>query len=294
MTDIRLSADDQRHTAITAPEGNEPHSLEAQDTTPSASTADPAVVTEHDAEQSPPLSRDVPFPFMKLPLELRNQVYEEFLVLPGKRGPKYLRSNIKRARRLRQQKRDAINLFLAPRAIYYEAVPIYYGLKIFHFPNVDNLALFLSELKPRFRRSIRSLSVFFWGKTPARAARLLVKCTGLRNLSLCFNVFPAGCMPKKNRRLMKMHGLEDLLRIRGLETLRLEYVADEGAKDWKSAPIEELDAFRGGYASLQATTRYCAVGETGHEKTIPRLLQRPSLIQVLAKVHARQEPPERS
>lgn len=249
MADITPNADDQRHRAITVPEGNESHSLRARGTTLLASTANPAIMTEHDAQQSPPLSEDVSFPFMKLPLELRNKVYEEFLVLPGSIKIKTMRrkssqGDTQKAQNLKLKKGHVSNLFATSRAIYHESVPVYFGLNIFYFPKLDILAKFLSKIGPSCRRKIRSISVLYWGKTPAKAAKLLGECIGLRHLTLSFDLLSERCLPRRNRIMMKIYGLKDLLRIRGLGSLRIE-VEDIGLlpQHWSSMAFEDLPEF---------------------------------------------------
>lgn len=104
------------------------------------------------------------------------------------------------------------------------------------------MANFLSSLYPLYRRKIGSISVNFFGRTPAKATKLLIQCIGLRHLSISFEyrtwVFAYG-----RTQMVKLPGVKDLLQVRGLKTLKLELDDDLELHDrqlWNTFP--ELEA----------------------------------------------------
>lgn len=173
------------------------------------------------------MQEDKPFPFMKLPVELREKVYSEFLVSPNSvifdasTRPRLLKYVPKETHSIKQHKKDAASLFATSRAVYHEATPTYFGLNTFHFNTLDKMARVLSVLRLNLRRSIRSISVDFIGTTPAKATRLLAQCVGLRHLTLTFD-FGSRNLSQGRTRMITLCGVKDLLHLRGLKTLKLE------------------------------------------------------------------------
>ena len=115
---------------------------------------------------------------------------------------------------------EFLNIFLVSRIIYNESMPIYFGQNVFSFDSTDNFAKFVTKIGPNCRWQLGRVYIhwFHWyGSTPAKAARLLGECFGLRHLTIQIpdRNFGTSCnirAPNEARLL----GMRDLLRVRGL------------------------------------------------------------------------------
>ncbi|KAL9603343.1 MAG: hypothetical protein Q9219_001205 [cf. Caloplaca sp. 3 TL-2023] len=168
-----------------------------------------------------------PFNFMGLPPEIRQMIYKELLVAPTEifiRGawwdeticrfeygiPKALPS-------------VAWRIFHVSKAIFNEAIPVYLGFNTFAFACLDDLSA-LNKLSVESRRAIRRLIINFSGwpdATPARSISILRSCTALRDLSFRIG---QGHVLYNPRHPLSIHfplGLNDLLKIRGIEKLSI-------------------------------------------------------------------------
>ncbi|KAI4122528.1 MAG: hypothetical protein LQ338_005775 [Usnochroma carphineum] len=187
-----------------------------------------------------------PFPFMKLPPEIRVMIFEKVLVASSQITVSY-RSYWKsfyttilddeHGYQQYHSPRAACELFTVSKSFYNEAMPIYFGCNTFAVVHLDHLA-FLSKLKADYRRSIRSISTGFSGIAPARCIKLLHGCISLRRLSLritygTMRYHKGKCLP-----LLKSSGVNDLLKIRDLEELEVERypsfspLLDERVEGW--------------------------------------------------------------
>ncbi|KAL8959580.1 MAG: hypothetical protein Q9193_003585 [Seirophora villosa] len=164
-----------------------------------------------------------PFPFMKLPSEIRVMIYKEVLVAPSEVAVHYrswwiLHTTIEDHAGDEEFHSPALTcrIFRVSKTIYAEAMPIYFGCNTFAFVSLDILSV-LNKLKPDFRRSIRSLSINFWGLTPAKTIR---------------------CWKNEFLPLLKAHGVNDLLKLRGIEELKVEnashYAMEDFIKGWEA------------------------------------------------------------
>ncbi|KAL8937943.1 MAG: hypothetical protein Q9216_004163 [Gyalolechia sp. 2 TL-2023] len=172
---------------------------------------------------------DKPFPFMKLPPELRQMIYKDLLVqsheititdtcwsLFGIRdGP--VRIVVDDAA---HSPSATCKIFRVSKACYNEAMPIYFGCNSFAFESLD-LLLLLEKGKADYRRNIKSLSVHFCGKSPAKAARMLRGCTALRELSVQINHGTLRYGKSEFLPLLKSNGINDLLKVRGISELNV-------------------------------------------------------------------------
>ncbi|KAL9010984.1 MAG: hypothetical protein Q9173_004132 [Seirophora scorigena] len=184
-----------------------------------------------------------PFPFMKLPSEIRVMIYKEALVAPSEVAVHYrpwwiLHTTIEDHAGDEEFHSPALicRIFRVSKTIYAEAMPVYFGCNTFAFVSLDILSV-LNKLKPDFRRSIRSLSINFWGLTPAKSVKLLQGCISLRKLLLRVGYRTIRCWKNEFLPLLKAHGVNDLLKLRGIEELKVEnashYAMEEFIKGWE-------------------------------------------------------------
>lgn len=156
-----------------------------------------------------------PFPFMKLPAELRIMILKEALKAPSQvRCPMKLtqsnheRSIVTTSRALRVSK-----------TFYNEAMPIYFRCNTFHFKSLNELKLYLLNFRVESRRSIRSLSILWRDYHPDNTVKLLRGCVSLRRLSILLRCEHLHFGAKWFLTFAKRYGIEELLKIRGIEQL---------------------------------------------------------------------------
>lgn len=175
-----------------------------------------------------------PFPFMRLPPEIRNMVYKELLVQPGVvcvqwkdlRIEEYMRSK----GRLGTDEcidecidgRSIRQLLWTSKTIYREASTFYFGSNHFRFQCLGTLTTCLQHLKPDFRRLLRRITVPFTNVAPARAMKLLGRCISLSELTLEISSLGTTWSSRRYQGRMKFNGLNDLLKIRGLDKLTVD------------------------------------------------------------------------
>ncbi|KAL8714988.1 MAG: hypothetical protein Q9225_006449 [Loekoesia sp. 1 TL-2023] len=207
-----------------------------------------------------------PFPFMKLPPELRLMVFKEVLIEPSDIGFHYDQWAKLLIATIDDEHDDGgvyyhpaatCSLFGVSKDFYKEAMPVYFGCNTFFFSSLDALMV-LSNLKVEYRRSIKSLRVCFWGLSPAKSARLLRGCTGLRQLSLRMGnrrVRYSG-MPFLPR--LNWDGVNDLLKVRGITDLKVtpfDYKCkgqfpDQFVKGWEPF-VERLQILKQPYSAAE-------------------------------------------
>ncbi|KAL8698782.1 MAG: hypothetical protein Q9224_001694 [Gallowayella concinna] len=176
-----------------------------------------------------------PFSFMKLPLELRHMVYREALVMPW---PLLVsphpwnwqmcphRCSIKPVeggRRRDYCPSATCQILQVSKTLYAEAMPVFYGENTFKLGNLESLCFFLTKLKPVNRRSIKSLMVTYDTYCPAKSMKLLQGCVSLRRLSL---EFTWGALYYGGLPWSRIHGVRDLLKIRGIRSLTVHPPTD--------------------------------------------------------------------
>ena len=185
-----------------------------------------------------------PKELMKLPIEVRVEIYKDHLLVPkdicityqdpetwlySKKPWCYEHTDLAQKKRGENLYPGEIcDIFATSKAMFYESVPIFFGLNTFRFNCLLNMKRWLVAIGPTYRREVGSITVPFDGYAPAQAARMLARCVGLRNLTLIFegSLIPTACgiaahMIMKQE-VMEIHGMKDLLRIRGIKTLKIE------------------------------------------------------------------------
>ena len=229
------------------------------------------------------------FPFEKLPIEIRRMVYKELLVMPSSiyfqawgglpyamKAPTEVTKeddgvtledgadaleddeNIREDtysclfRRLPRngiEQRDVCQLSLVSSSVYYEVVPIYFGLNTFHFPDFDEFKTFADQIGPYCRWQVASISLEMpYARAPARAAKKLATFYGLRHLRLSISPESLVTGPTGTVSELKFYGHKDILSIRGLESLEVTFHPDwysdylwfEYGRTWTE---EETNAF---------------------------------------------------
>ena len=177
----------------------------------------------------------MPFPFMKLPAEIRNRIYK-MAVVEAK--------IIDTTRLLSEQKcnwnghryigaassalETALTLKLTSRAVGNEAAAIFFRENTFCCCLATlSRGDFLRMINPLERQILRSLEIDMEFSTAKRHFSLLRKCTGLRQLSLKFgprNVFNAHdyvSLFASHSKIRRMAGMNQLMGLRGLEEVKV-------------------------------------------------------------------------
>lgn len=176
-----------------------------------------------------------PFPFMRLPPEIRNMVYKELLVVPGiicihrdsdveaglTRVQESVRSKDGMGKSVRIDGKSIRQLLWTSKTIYKEASTFYFGSNHFRFASLDMLTECLQHIKLDFRRLLRRITVPFWGLAPAKGMKALATCVSLSELTLGISWYTSRYL-RGDQNLMKPNGLNDLLKIRGLEKVTLD------------------------------------------------------------------------
>ncbi|KAL8889599.1 MAG: hypothetical protein Q9215_003159 [Flavoplaca cf. flavocitrina] len=192
-----------------------------------------------------------PFPFMKLPAELRVMVYQYHFF----QSAEHLAGHCEFAREracgsggpacrlgIVNEYVHLGNLWITSKAIYHEAMPIYFSTHDFHFSCIGDLFKFLTTIPYYHRQHITKLSFVYTNgcRIPKsaridnfdihQAFRLLSECPNLIELGICLSGF------ETNRIFQSQWGLKTLLKLRGIERLTLEEV-----DGWADAQITSLD-----------------------------------------------------
>ncbi|CAD6574403.1 MAG: hypothetical protein ASARMPREDX12_006578 [Alectoria sarmentosa] len=196
-----------------------------------------------------------PFPFERLPAELRVQVYREAVrgaVLDGFLHAKRITVTLTRGTNnsspfrfggLAKGESKEINfgLLTANKRVHEEAIPVLYQLRTFDFKtNVGGVILFLRSLPELARQNVRGITMELynkaepdhccdennnnsWGKGRdnqaawSKACAYIAKDVNLKRLSLTINV-------KVPREFKSLKWVKDLVKIRGLKFLKLEAI----------------------------------------------------------------------
>lgn len=197
---------------------------------------DPAILAGHSTSALTNMDNlTTGFPFLKLPLELRNMIYKELVI-------EFLRVNItvisRRPRILglrkcepgysmspTSQPHPIFVFFLVSKQTRQEAISVYYGGNRFNAKDSDILAGYLQRIGPDACNAIREISIRYeTGKNAAKAFKLLAQCGSLRKLHFTIDwiVFKS---PKHLARFvpwLKRPGIPSLLKVRGIEELNVE------------------------------------------------------------------------
>jgi len=195
-----------------------------------------STVTPRLDEQEPTISTEplhgMLFPLMKLPLELRSKVYKAHLIVPGsialihwKVAVLRVDGNVHNPSHQTEEPIDlsVCKLWAVSKTVYHESVPIFFRYNSFRYDNLTRLASFLTCIGPTARRNLTTVSMHYSGKAPAKAMKILKECIGLRHLTIEITRGSLAFMPQSSQDpeidVMRMYGLTDLLKVRGIEKL---------------------------------------------------------------------------
>ena len=111
--------------------------------------------------------------------------------------------------------------------IYKEAMPIYFQCNSFRFHNFHNLSAFLRWIGKEPCKHIRKVVFDYFGGQAPSAFGFLAKCDRLEHLVIKMTAQSLVGAPKANRVPVKAIGLRHLLKIRGIQTLEIEWLGSE-------------------------------------------------------------------
>ncbi|KAL8664024.1 MAG: hypothetical protein Q9168_007988 [Polycauliona sp. 1 TL-2023] len=163
------------------------------------------------------------FPFMKLPTELRIMIYNyhffQAVALPRSAG-----------RFIVNQRVHLGNIWLTCKAIYQEAMPIYFSTQYFIFPSIGTLGRFLTTIPQFHRQHITKLCFGYSNIAPIAAPNvttidildikrtfdLLADCSNLTELCIYM------VSPDIHQVLGSRLGFKSLLGVRGISRLQVD------------------------------------------------------------------------
>jgi len=139
---------------------------------------------------------------------------------------------------------EVLGLLFTCKTIYRETLPLYYSSNTFKFMDSINLKKFADKLGPEPRRLVTNVSVVWTGVALARAAQTLGTFTGLRKLEIDIKSLYTFKKSTDQNVQLKIYGLKDLLRIRGLDTLEVQFCSLVQSLDTSTqCTKEQEDAF---------------------------------------------------
>ncbi|KAI9790866.1 MAG: hypothetical protein M1835_000668 [Candelina submexicana] len=187
-------------------------------------------------QASQPILCDTTFPFLKLPPEIRNQIYRLVLVYPSMMvSPQVAMPNLSGKRTGRRQfdircesrsqegyipPQVALSLFSVSRQIYQESMPLFYHENHFYVWSGSDLQSFLIRIVLKRRSWIREMTIILQSSGPGSVFKPLSECKRLTVLHLRLSLF---YFNEHNGFTIGEHqGLKKLSRTRGLTTLTCE------------------------------------------------------------------------
>lgn len=173
------------------------------------------------------------FPFMKLPPEVRNLIYEEliivflpFVITVIRLNPRILgMETLDPGESMSPMSRPhpIFALFRVSKQTRQEAISVYFGGNRFNAADSDELARFLGQIGPEARNAIREVSIRYrTGKSAGKAFKLLAGCGSLRKLHFTIDSTAVAYGPGNFIPLLKRPGIPTLLKVRGIEELNAE------------------------------------------------------------------------
>ncbi|KAI9710641.1 MAG: hypothetical protein M1812_007406 [Candelaria pacifica] len=136
-----------------------------------------------------------PFPFERLPRELRDRIYEEALVSPIEIEVYHtstFRSFLAFQDKRSSEGSSAFNILRASQQIYSEALPVFYGQNEFHLHYINEVTKFLTDIGPRARGILKylSLEVLMTPRSALPIFRKIVICKSLERIKMTEWCFP--------------------------------------------------------------------------------------------------------
>lgn len=208
---------------------------------PTASTGEASTPPESGEVSSEPRTA---FLFMNLPVELRIMIYmSHFNRLDDRKWPPAtigccLAGDFCPFRRYNHDV-PVRRLLMVSRAVYEEAMPLYFRTKTFRFFH-HGLSTILSTIGPRHRRHITKLVFLYNVVKTTEDFPLLKDCPALTELTILVDQVPVRWIAGNIMvGLMVLPGLKLLLQIRGIK--KLSVIFSESAKE--KSTKEEMEGF---------------------------------------------------
>ncbi|KAI9702353.1 MAG: hypothetical protein M1836_000832 [Candelina mexicana] len=187
-------------------------------------------------QASQPIFCHTTFPFLKLPPEIRNQIYRLVLVYPSMMvSPQVAMPNLSGKKTGRKQfgirceprsqegyipPQVALSLFSVCRQIYQESMPLFYHENHFYVWSGSDLQSFLLRIGSERRSWIREMTLVFQNSGLGSGFKPFSECKRLTTLHIRL---PFPYFNEQNCATIGEHkGLQKLSRIRGLTTLTCE------------------------------------------------------------------------
>lgn len=164
------------------------------------------------------------FPFMRLPCEFRAMIYKLHFLQPvdGDRTLSCLAGDSCPRRRCNGGVPVRM-LLLVSRAIYEEAMPIFFRTKTFCFL-LSGLTSILAKIRPQQRQYVSKLVLRNGCVYGVNDFLVLQDCPSLQDLTIIFHTLSRTAERHYgNGDLVEQHGLEQLLQIRGLKRLEIVF-----------------------------------------------------------------------
>ena len=184
------------------------------------------------------------FPFMDLPREIRDMIYEACLAFDGAifvrdqrteethGTPFYPRQRQDFDRRMSSIEASTTaperNLFYVSKQVYEEALPIFYSNNTFELTSLTEMEKFIHHMGLKNRPYLRSVMVYYEAENfeYQRPLSLFARCVGLRDLTLvlcdeCMEYTETGSCRTDSSALKELPAFNTLLRMRGLDNVRL-------------------------------------------------------------------------
>ena len=165
-----------------------------------------------------------PFPFLNLPPELRNRVYEVALVESRDFTTEMCPLESSRKNYRTDAEKTAMAIKLVSKAVNRESVPIFFVRNEFYIPFHRSLTRFLQRISPLERQLITSIVFVAGSYNNRRDFTMLRRCTGLRKLVVfrresCSNLQGYWHGLARGSKSPPVSGLRALLKLRGISVL---------------------------------------------------------------------------
>ena len=163
---------------------------------------------------------------MGLPPELRREIFKHHLVSPRALHVTSCNESRPQGYQNRRNHISSLTLLLTSKSVYNEAMPLFYLDNTLHFEGYKFqpfkcLINFLDSLSQDRRQYITSISLVYQGMSSPHAFRLLAGCERLRHISLKVGNFTLRGQPRTDWKLVKAQGMKDLIKLRGLQTVKI-------------------------------------------------------------------------
>lgn len=183
------------------------------------------------------------FPFMKLPPEIRIMIYKLHFFQPADGDTRQRFCDAGEFCRFRRCNNDVPvrMLFVLSKAIYAEAMPLYYRTKTFHFFHC-RVASFLAKIGPDQRQHITKIAFNLKPYNARVEIPALLDCPSLRELTIVVDD-PVGLWAHLRAKGLNVPHrtthtpLELLLQIRSIERMTVSFLDDES--NWYISSTEK-------------------------------------------------------